>query len=50
MADFEWNEDGYIIPYFAPVIDAHLKKVHGTVSTRTALSFNDFDFTRIWMS
>jgi len=50
MQTIEWNEDGYIIPYFAPVIDAHSKKVHGAVTTRTALSFNDFDFTRIWMS
>ncbi|MHB1929863.1 MAG: ABC transporter substrate-binding protein [Acidimicrobiales bacterium] len=50
MQMIEWNADGYIIPYFAPVIDAHSKKVQGTVTTRTALSFNDFNFTKIWLT
>lgn len=50
MQTIEWNGDGYIIPFFAPVIDAHSTKVQGTVTTRTALSFNDFNFTRVWLS
>ena len=50
MQMIEWNSDGYIIPYFAPVIDAHTSTVQGTVKTKTALSFNNFNFSRIWLS
>ncbi len=49
MQRIEWDSDGYIIPYFAPVIDAHGSRVQGTVTTKLALSFNNFNFTRIWL-
>jgi peptide/nickel transport system substrate-binding protein len=50
MQTIEWDSDGYIIPYFPPVIDAHSVKLHGAVTSKLSESFNDFNFTRFWFS
>jgi peptide/nickel transport system substrate-binding protein len=50
MQVIDYNEGGYIIPYFPPVIDAYSSRVHGTVPGRTGFSFNNWDLKALWLS
>jgi peptide/nickel transport system substrate-binding protein len=50
MQTIDYNEGGYIIPYFPPVIDAYSNKVHGAVLGRTGFSFNNWDLKSLWLS
>ncbi len=50
MQLIDWNEGGYIIPYFPPVIDGHLSRVEGVVANKTGLSLNKYGFKSMWLS
>ena len=50
MQQIEYSQSGYIIPYFAPTIDAYASKVRGVVPSKTGASFNGYDFKRMWLS
>jgi peptide/nickel transport system substrate-binding protein len=49
MQKIDYDEGGYIIPYFPAVIDGYSKKVGGVVPSKTGLSFNAFDFKSMWL-
>lgn len=42
-----WNEGGYIIPYFTPLIDGHSPRLNGVVPSKE-LSLSNFGFKRFW--
>ncbi len=50
MQVIDYNEGGYIIPYFPPVIDAFSKKVNGLVPSKTGLPLSGFNFKQLWLS
>jgi peptide/nickel transport system substrate-binding protein len=50
MQDIEYNEGGYIIPFFPGVIDGYGPDVHGLVPSKGGLSLNGYNFTNVWMS
>jgi peptide/nickel transport system substrate-binding protein len=51
MQMIDYNEGGYIIPFFPPVIDGYASKVHGLAPTKTTgLSFNNFDLKSVWLA
>lgn len=50
MQMIDYERGGYIIPYFAPVIDAHGKHVQGIVPSRTGLSLANFNFAPVWLT
>jgi peptide/nickel transport system substrate-binding protein len=50
MQMIDYTEGGYIIPFFLPVIDAYEPGVQGVVAARSGLSFNNYDFKRMWLS
>jgi peptide/nickel transport system substrate-binding protein len=50
MQMIDYKEGGYIIPFFLPVIDAHAPNVNGVVAAKSGLSFNNYDFKRVWLS
>jgi peptide/nickel transport system substrate-binding protein len=47
MQTIEWNEGGYIIPYFTPGIDAHGSHVQG-VQPAKELPLSNFQFKYFW--
>jgi peptide/nickel transport system substrate-binding protein len=49
MQTIEYERGGYIVPYFPPVIDAYASTVHGTISSRSGFSFNNWDFKSLWI-
>ena len=50
MQKIDYDEGGYIIPLFVPVIDAYAPKVHGAAvePSKVGASFNDWDFQSLW--
>jgi peptide/nickel transport system substrate-binding protein len=50
MQAISYSNGGYIIPYFAPIIEAHSPKVHGDVPSKSGESFNRFDLKTFWLS
>ncbi|MDA8080102.1 MAG: ABC transporter substrate-binding protein [Actinomycetota bacterium] len=48
MQVIDYNQGGYIIPYFPPVIDCVSSKVQGAVTSKTGIPLNDYDFKRMW--
>lgn len=50
MQMIDYNEGGYIIPFFPPVIDGYSPSVNGIVSSKTGGSFNNWDFAHLWVS
>jgi peptide/nickel transport system substrate-binding protein len=48
MQTIDWDEGGYIIPYFTPFIDAHGKNVHG-VKPAKELPLTNFQFKYFWL-
>jgi len=50
MQIIDWNEGGYIIPFFPPVIDGYAPNVSGIVPSKTGTSFNDWAFQNIWLT
>lgn len=47
MMRIEYNEGGYIIPYFIPVVDASSTKVAGIASSASGQSLNNYQFAEI---
>ena len=50
MQRIEYDEGGYIIPFFPPVIDGFGANVGGLVPSRIGLSLNAYDFKGVWLS
>ena len=50
MQVIDWNTNGYIIPYFPPVIGGYSKNLNGVTGSRNGSSFNNCDFKQIWIS
>jgi peptide/nickel transport system substrate-binding protein len=50
MQQIEYNEGGYIIPFFPPVIDGYGTNVGGLVPSKSGLSLGAYDFKNVWLS
>jgi peptide/nickel transport system substrate-binding protein len=51
MQVIDYNEGGYIIPFFPPIIDGYASTIHGLVPTiTTGVSFNNYDFRSVWLA
>jgi peptide/nickel transport system substrate-binding protein len=50
MQMIDWNDGGYIIPFFPPVIDGYGPNIGGIVASKTGTSFNGWDFEHMWRS
>jgi peptide/nickel transport system substrate-binding protein len=50
MQMIDYNEGGYIIPFFPAVIDGYSPNVHGILQSKTGSSFNNWDFEHMWLS
>jgi peptide/nickel transport system substrate-binding protein len=50
MQMIDYNEGGYIIPFFPAVIDGYAPHVNGILQSKTGSSFNNWDFEHIWLS
>jgi peptide/nickel transport system substrate-binding protein len=50
MQQIEYDEGGYIIPFFPPVIDGYGTNVGGIVPSRIGLSLNAYNFKGVWLS
>lgn len=50
MQQIDYNDGGYIIPLFSPVIDGYGTNVHGLIPSKGGLSLNGYDFGRVWLS
>jgi peptide/nickel transport system substrate-binding protein len=48
MQMIDYNQGGYVIPFFPPVIDGYSSNVHGIVPSRLGASFNQWDFQHMW--
>jgi peptide/nickel transport system substrate-binding protein len=49
MQQIDYNEGGYLIPYYDSVTDAHSKKFAGfQTASKVGYSFNDYDFSGVW--
>jgi peptide/nickel transport system substrate-binding protein len=51
MYELEYNEGGYIIPFFNNLVDAHHVRVQGLLPNRDTLNLDHFgrNFTDVWM-
>jgi peptide/nickel transport system substrate-binding protein len=50
MQMIDYNEGGYIIPFFPAVIDGYSPNVNGIVKSKLGASFNSWDFEHMWLS
>ena len=50
MQKIDYEEGGYIIPFFPPTIDAYSKKVHGLAEGKTGVPFNQHNYKKVWLS
>ncbi|MFZ0382439.1 MAG: ABC transporter substrate-binding protein [Solirubrobacteraceae bacterium] len=50
MQMIDYNEGGYIIPFFPAVIDGFAPNVNGILQSKTGSSFNNWDFEHVWLS
>ncbi len=50
MQTIEWNEGGYIIPFFTGFVDCVAKEVQGMEPSDVGLPFNDYRFKYLWIS
>jgi peptide/nickel transport system substrate-binding protein len=50
MQQIEYNEGGYIIPFFPPVIDGYGTNVGGLVPSKSGLSLGAYDFKNVWLT
>jgi peptide/nickel transport system substrate-binding protein len=50
MQQIEYDEGGYIIPFFPPVIDGYGTNVGGIVPSKIGLSLNAYDFKGVWIA
>ena len=50
MQQIEYDQGGYIIPFFPPVIDGFGANVGGLVPSKIGLSLNAYDFKGVWLT
>jgi peptide/nickel transport system substrate-binding protein len=50
MQTIEWNEGGYIIPFFTGFVDCVRANVQGMAPAKVGLPFNDYRFKYLWLS
>jgi peptide/nickel transport system substrate-binding protein len=50
MQMIDYNQGGYIIPFFPAVIDGYAPNVNGILQSKTGSSFNNWDFEHVWLS
>ena len=50
MQTIDYNQGGYIIPFFPSVIDGYAPHVGGVVPSKIGASFNDWDFRSMWIT
>jgi peptide/nickel transport system substrate-binding protein len=50
MQMIDYNEGGYIIPFFPAVIDGYSPKVNGIIQSKLGASFNQWDFEHMWVT
>jgi peptide/nickel transport system substrate-binding protein len=50
MMQIDYNQGGYIIPYFNPVIDSHSPKLQGVLPAQTGAALRNFEFKYFWFS
>ncbi len=50
MQLIDYDQGGYIIPYFPPVIDGYASDVHGLRPSKVGVSLGNYDFSRVWKS
>lgn len=50
MQQIDYEDGGYIIPFFPPVIDGYAANVRGLMPSKGGLSLNGYDFSRVWLS
>jgi peptide/nickel transport system substrate-binding protein len=50
MMSIDYNQGGYIIPYFVPVIDAHAPNLQGVLPARTGAALRNYEFKYFWFS
>ncbi len=50
MQRIDYDDGGYIIPFFPPVIDGYGTNVHGLIPFKGGLSLNGYNFSRVWLS
>ncbi len=50
MQKIDYDSGGYIILLFPPVIDGYASQVHGVVSSKVGVSFDDYDLRSFWLS
>lgn len=49
MQQIDYDDGGYIIPLFPPVIDGVAAKVHGVAPTKTGAPLNNYDWRQLWV-
>lgn len=49
MQLIDYDQGGYIIANFPPVIDGYNTKVHGLRSSRVGISLGNYDFAAVWL-
>jgi peptide/nickel transport system substrate-binding protein len=50
MQQIEYDQGGFAIPFFAPIIDAHSSDVNNLMPTRSGLSLHDYVLSSVWLS
>jgi hypothetical protein len=50
MMQIDYDEGGYIIPYFVPVIDSHSPRLQGVSPAQTGAALRNFEFKYFWFS
>jgi peptide/nickel transport system substrate-binding protein len=50
MQTIDYNQGGYIIPYFVPVIDGFTTSVHGIQASKAGMPLNSFTFDDVWLA
>jgi peptide/nickel transport system substrate-binding protein len=50
MMKIDYEQGGYIIPYFSPVIDAHTPKLQGVLPAKTGAALRNFEMKQFWFS
>ncbi len=49
MQKIEYDQGGYIIPYFSPVFDAYSSKVGGVSTSKTGIPLGNYGFKNMWL-
>lgn len=50
MQQYDYDEGGYIVPLFPPVIDGVAANVVGVEPTKTGAPLNNYDWRQVWIS